>query len=72
VTRSVLFTPAVQAELIEREAPGLGARFRAEVDRVAEHLAANPLQFRTMLADVRRARLRRFPYGLSNMTQGSS
>jgi plasmid stabilization system protein ParE len=78
VTRSVLFTPAAQAELIEaqdwyeREAPGLGATFRGEVDRVAEHLAANPLQFRTMLADVRRARLRRFPYGLSNMTQGSS
>ncbi len=68
--RSVLFTPAAQAEVIEaqdwyeREAQGLGGSFRAEVDRVVQRLAANPLQFPTMLADVRRARLRRFPYGL--------
>lgn len=66
----VLFTPAAQAEVIEaqdwyeREAPGLGRSFRAEVERVVQRLAANPLQFPTMLADVRRARLHRFPSGL--------
>jgi plasmid stabilization system protein ParE len=70
VTRSVLFTPAVQAELIEaqdwyeHEALGLGASFRTEVDRVVQLLVANPMQFPAMLADVRRARLRKFPYGL--------
>ena len=64
--RSVVLTPAAQAEVIEaqdwyeREAPGLGASFRAEVERVVHRLAANPLQF----PDVRRARLRTFPYGL--------
>jgi plasmid stabilization system protein ParE len=62
--------PAARLELIEaqdwydREVPGLGARFRAEVDRQVERILANPLQFPVMLADVRRARLRRFPYGL--------
>jgi plasmid stabilization system protein ParE len=67
---SVLFTPAARAEVIEaqdwyeREAQGLGGSFRAEVDRVVQRLTASPMQFPTMLADVRRARLRRFPYGL--------
>ena len=67
---SVLFTPAAQAEVseaqdwYEREAAGLGGRFRAEVDRVVQRLAVNPLQLPAMLADVRRARLRKFPYGL--------
>lgn len=70
MTRRVVFTPAAQAEAItaqewyEGEAPGLGARFRGEVDFVAQRLSADPLQFPVVLADVRRARLRKFPYGL--------
>jgi len=62
--------PAARLEAVEaqdwyeREAPGLGARFRAELDRQAERILANPLQFPVMLADIRRARLRRYPYGL--------
>lgn len=68
--RSVFFTPAAQAEVIEAqdwydgEAAGLGARFRGEVDFVVQRLGANPFQFPVVLADVRRARLRKFPYGL--------
>jgi plasmid stabilization system protein ParE len=70
VKRSVFFTPAAQAGVIEAqewyegEAAGLGARFRGEVDVVVQRLGANPFQFPTVLADVRRARLRKFPYGL--------
>jgi toxin ParE1/3/4 len=62
--------PAAKLEIIEaqdgyeKEAVGLGAFFRAEVDRQALRIAANPLQFPLILADIRRARLRRFPYGL--------
>jgi toxin ParE1/3/4 len=62
--------PAARLEVIEaqdryeKEAPGLGARFRAELDRQAVRILANPFHFPLMLDDVRRARLRRFPYGL--------
>lgn len=70
MTRQLIFMPAARLEAIEaqdwyeKEAPGLGARFRAELDRQAGRILANPQQFQLMLADVRRARLRKFPYGL--------
>jgi plasmid stabilization system protein ParE len=62
--------PAARLEMIaaqdwyERQAQGLGARFRGEVDIQVQRIAATPLQFPEIQADVRRARLRRFPYGL--------
>jgi toxin ParE1/3/4 len=70
VTRSLIIMPAAQFEIIEaqgwfeKDAGGLGPLFRAEIDRQAQRILANPLQFPLMLADIRRARLRRFPYGL--------
>jgi toxin ParE1/3/4 len=70
VTPSLIIMPAAQFEIIEaqgwyeKEATSLGALFRAEIDRQAQRILANPLQFPLMLADIRRARLRRFPYGL--------
>jgi len=42
----------------------LGVRFRAEVDSQVERIGANALQFPIHFKDVRRSRLRRFPYGL--------
>jgi plasmid stabilization system protein ParE len=47
----VLFTEAAGAELIdaqdwyEAQAPGLGRRFRAEIDSVVQRMADNPRQF---------------------------
>jgi plasmid stabilization system protein ParE len=64
VARPVVFTPAAAAEVTEAQAPGLGARFRAELDATVGRLAATPEGFPVVLRDVRRARLRRFPYGL--------
>ena len=70
MTSEVIFLPAAGAELIaaqdwyERASPGLGARFRAEVDAQVELIGANALQFPIPFRDIRRARLRRFPYGL--------
>jgi toxin ParE1/3/4 len=70
LTSEVIFLPAARAELIsaqdwyERASPGLGARFRAEVDAQAERIGANALRFPIRFKDIRRARLRRFPYGL--------
>ena len=42
----------------------MGAVFRAELDHAVQRLAANPLQFPIVFADIRRALLRRFPYAL--------
>lgn len=46
----------------EQEVPGLGLRFRAEVDAVITRMRANPQQFPTVHKSVRRALLRHFPY----------
>ena len=43
---------------------GLGGEFQAEVDRVVELLAQSPLLFPTVHARIRRAMIRRFPYGV--------
>jgi Fic family protein len=57
----LIVMPAARLEIIEaqgwyeKEAIGLGALFRAEVDRQALRIIANPLQFPLMLADIRRA-----------------
>ncbi|MBX9747062.1 MAG: type II toxin-antitoxin system RelE/ParE family toxin [Hyphomonadaceae bacterium] len=70
MTWPVNFTPAAQAEVIEAldwyelRASGLGGAFRSEADRQIARIAENPLQFPAIVADVRRARLRRFPYSL--------
>jgi hypothetical protein len=70
VTQALIFMPAARVEVIEarewynKQVAGLGARFLDEVDHQAGRITANPFQFPIMLADVRRARLRRFPHGL--------
>jgi len=67
---TVVFTQAARAELIEaqdwyeREATGLGRRFRQAIDTLAESMSANPRRFPILLKNVRRALLRRFPYSL--------
>ena len=66
----VRFTEAARAELIdaqdwhEAEAPGLGRRFRAEIDSVVRRMADNPRQFPTVFKTLRRARANKFPYAL--------
>jgi plasmid stabilization system protein ParE len=66
----VIFTPAARAELVEAQdwyesrRPGLGVRFREEVEATVLRLQENPHQFPIVFEDVHRARLRKFPYGL--------
>lgn len=70
MTRSLLVLPAARLDLIaaqdwyEEALPGLGRAFRGEVDRQFERILDNPGQFPVVLRNVRRARLRRFPYSL--------
>lgn len=66
----VVFTQAARTELIdaqdwyEAEAPGLGRRFRAEIDSAVQRMAENPRQFPIVFKTLRRARTKRFPYAL--------
>ncbi len=48
----------------EKESPGLGGRFIDELEHQLERIAAHPDQFPRVFEDVRRAKLRIFPYGL--------
>jgi plasmid stabilization system protein ParE len=66
----VVFGPGARAEMLEAShwyathAEVLARRFVGEVDAVVTRIADNPLQFPLVLKDVRRAKLRRFPYAL--------
>ena len=66
----VRFTEAARVELIDAqdwydaEAPGLGRRFRAEIDSVVHRMADNPRQFPMVFKTLRRARAKNFPYAL--------
>ena len=46
----------------DAQGAGLGAAFAAEVQRVLDRVAANPFMHGTVLADIRKAVVRRFPY----------
>ena len=48
----------------EERAPGLGKRIVQAVDKVIDDIARNPLRFRVVHRDVRRALARPFPYGI--------
>ena len=66
----VIFGPAARAEVLDAadwykaHAPVAAEWFVIEVETVVARIAENPLQFPVVFKDLRRARLRRFPYGL--------
>jgi len=70
VKLAVIFTPAAREELLdaldwyEAQIPGLGGRFRREVETAVSRITTNPEQFPTVFEDIRRARLHKFPYGI--------
>ncbi len=67
---SVIFTQAARGELIEaqdwyeREATGLGRRFRQAIDALMDRMSDNPREFPIVFKNIRRALLQRFPYSL--------
>jgi plasmid stabilization system protein ParE len=66
----LLLTAAARKDITEaqdwyrREGPALAASFREELDRQFARVLRRPTQFPSVRADVRRAKLRRFPYSL--------
>ncbi len=55
----------------EKESTGLGGRFIDELEHQLERIMANPGQFPFILEDVRRAKLRIFPYGIFFRERGN-
>jgi hypothetical protein len=51
---------------------GLGRRFRAEIDSTVQRIAINPRQFPVVFKNLRRARAKKFPYGLFFCIEGDT
>ena len=74
----VVFGPAARAEMLEAfdwyasRSPVVAARFIAAVDTAIARLGDNPLQFPSVLRDVRRVRLHLFPYALFFRSDGTT
>jgi toxin ParE1/3/4 len=70
MTLAVVWTAEAQADLTEAFAwyearrVGLGQRFVRALDAAVAEIADNPLQFPTRYRTLRRAGVRRFPYGV--------
>lgn len=70
IAARLVLTAAARKDIAEaqdwykRESTALTASFRAELDRQMDRLVNRPSLFPFARADVRRAKLRRFPYSL--------
>jgi plasmid stabilization system protein ParE len=70
VTLQVVWLPEADADAKEARAwynairPELGERFVLSVGSAVEAIADNPLRFPVIYRNRRRARVRRFPYGI--------
>jgi plasmid stabilization system protein ParE len=63
---------ATAATWYNQQSPGLGTDFLRAVDVCIAAVARNPAMFATVYRKVRRALLRRFPYGLFFVITGES
>jgi plasmid stabilization system protein ParE len=70
VTRTLIVRPEAEADLAasklwyEELHDGLGARFLEEVDTTIRRIQSNPMAFGLVRGKLRRALLRRFPFGV--------
>ena len=68
--RKLIIRPEAEAELAEafdwyeQQLRGLGSEFLISVDATVHAISRNPYHFAKIHKDVRRALLRRFPYGV--------
>lgn len=66
----LVFTTAARADVrqaldwYDRRQAGLGQRFLDDLDTLSLRISASPMQFPTARKTIRRASLRRFPYGV--------
>lgn len=70
MSHAVVFRPQAEAELLaagrwyEARRAGLGAAFRSAIDVAVERISRQPELFPRVQGEMRRALMRRFPYGL--------
>jgi len=70
MNRELIVEPEAEAEIDEAanwydaQSPGLGADFLRSVGAALAIIQRNPFQYQIVYDEVRRAALRRFPYGL--------
>lgn len=70
VRYKIEFLPLAQEELIqaidwyEKQRHGLGARFIVAVEATIEAIKRTPMLFTVVHKNIRRARIKRFPYGI--------
>lgn len=78
MSRSLVFRRQARQEFdaagdwYERERPGLGQTFLAEVERVLQRVVSNPEAFPEVLEGVRKAVIKRFPYCLYFRVRGEA
>ena len=64
----IVLRPEVESDLLaaqawyEQQLPGLGGRFLSAVEQVLARIEAMPEMYAVILRNVRRAKVRRFPY----------
>jgi plasmid stabilization system protein ParE len=70
MTRPVVFRPQAEAEVLaarqwyEERRAGLGEQFRAALDEAIDRVSRQPDSFPRVHGEMRRALVRRFPFGL--------
>jgi plasmid stabilization system protein ParE len=70
VSDTVVFRPQAEEEVraarrwYEGQKPGLGARFANAIDETVQRIISNPTGFPLVHGEIRRAMVRRFPYGI--------
>jgi toxin ParE1/3/4 len=68
MTLAVVFRPEAKSDLLEtrdwyeRQQAGLGEGFANSVDETVERIEAMPQMYAVVFRDLRRVKLRRFPY----------
>jgi toxin ParE1/3/4 len=68
MTLAVVFRPEAEADSLEtrdwyeRQQPGLGGAFADLLDETVDRIEAMPQMYAVVFRDVRRVKLRRFPY----------
>ena len=78
MTCRIVFRPAARHDFseafawYEEQRAGLGGRFEAAVEAILERIAESPEAFPGVHRDVRRALLRRFPYGVFYRLRGDT
>lgn len=61
---------AAAARFYERKVPGLGTRFRGEVDAAVPRILETPDRWRVLEHGIRRFLMRRFPYSILYRIEG--